>query len=198
MGWFSDALFGERKRIDQSKIDDMMAPTRNLINQQNELAQGMLDPTSDFNRRNQSMMRTQYADAMSQQNQDMQTTAAMRGVSPGQAMQMQRAAGTSQMGQFAGTLGQQQGQMYQQGLGLLGQVTGLEQGMNEQRVNAYMQQVNAHNQRRAGNVGFAKGIAGGLIKGFTGLDILGGGQGGVDQGGTNTTAFQTFLEEQKT
>jgi hypothetical protein len=82
--------------------------------------------------------------------------------------------------------------MYEQGLGLLGQVTGLEKGMNEQRVNAYMQQVNAHNQRRAGNVGFTKGIAGGLIKGFTGLDIMGG-----DQGGTDATSFQNFLEQHR-
>ena len=183
MGWFSDALFGERKRIDQSKIDDMMAPTRNLINQQNELAQGMLDPNSEFSRRNQATMRTQYADAMSQQSQDMQSTAAMRGVSPGQAMQMQRAAGTSQMGQFGGALGQQQGQMYQQGLGLLGQVTGLEKGMNEQRVNTYMQQVNAHNQRRAANVGLATSMAGAAMGGF----------GAIVPGARATTNFQNFL-----
>ena len=183
MGWFSDALFGERQRIDQSKIDDWMAPTRNLINQQNELAQGMLDPTSEFNRRNQSMMRTQYADAMAQQSQDMQSTAAMRGVSPGQAMQMQRAAGTSQMGQFGGALGQQQGQMYQQGLGLLGQVTGLEKGMNEQRVNTYMQQVNAHNQRRAANVGLATSMSGAAMGGF----------GAIVPGAGATTNFQNFL-----
>ena len=186
MGWFSDALFGERKRIDQSKIDDMMAPTRNLINQQNELAQGMLDPNSEFSRRNASVMRTQYADAMAQQSQDMQATAAMRGVSPGQAMQMQKAAGASQMGQLGGALQQQQGQMYQQGLGLLGQVTGLEKGMNEQRVNTYMQQVNAHNQRRAANVGLATSLAGAAMGGFGNI-------GSAASKAAGQTNFQAFL-----
>ena len=49
MGWFSDAIFGKRKRLDQSKIDDYMAPSRNMFNQQMDIAQDMMDPNSTFN-----------------------------------------------------------------------------------------------------------------------------------------------------
>ena len=66
-------------------------------------------------------------------------------------------------------------QMYQNqfgaGLNLYSQMAGEQKGMDEQRANIYMQQINAHNQRRAQNVGFASSLLGGVLGG---LDFGGG------------------------
>ena len=166
MGWFSDALFGKRKRLDQSKLDDYMAPSRAMFAKQTDIAEQMMDPRSQINLQQQALLRQQSMDTMGQQNQDLQATAAMRGVSPGQAMAMQRAQMSSGRGQLGGLMGQMQQSQFGAGLNLYGQMAGQQQGMDEQRANVYMQQINAHNQRRAQNVGFASSLLGGVIGGF--------------------------------
>ena len=171
MGWFSDALFGKRKKLDQSKIDDYMAPSRAMFEKQTNIAEQMMDPRSQLNLQQQALLRQQSMDTMSQQNQDLQATAAMRGVSPGQAMAMQRAQMSSGRGELGGLMSQMYQNQFGAGLNLYSQMAGEQKGMDEQRANIYMQQINAHNQRRAQNVGFASSLLGGVIGG---LDFGGG------------------------
>jgi hypothetical protein len=166
MGWFSDALFGKRKRLDQSKLDDYMSSTRQLIEQQKGIAQQMLDPNSQMQQEQRALMNQQYSDQTAQQNMDLQATAAMRGVSPGQAMQMQRGNMNQSRGQFGGMMADLSMQQQSGGLNLLGQMTGWQEKMDSNRANAYMQQINAHNQRRAGNMSMAGSLLGGVIGGM--------------------------------
>tara|TARA_R100000808_G_scaffold6623_1_gene19535 strand:- start:16756 stop:17367 length:612 start_codon:yes stop_codon:yes gene_type:complete len=176
MGWFSDALFGKRKRLDQSKLDDYMAPTRQLVEQQKDIAQQMLDPNSQMQQEQRALMNQQYSDQVAQQNQDLQATAAMRGVSPGQIAQMQRASMNQSRGQFASSMKDLAMQQQSGGLNLLGQMTGWQEKMDSNRANAYVQQINAHNQRRAGNMSMAGSLLGGVIGGMDFNKLFGGGE----------------------
>jgi hypothetical protein len=68
-----------------------------------------------------------------------------------------------------------QGQQ-QQGLGLMGNMTGMMQGLNENEANAYVQSINAHNARRQSRVGMATSLAGAAMSAFApGVPSPGGG-----------------------
>ena len=163
MGWFSDAIFGKRKRLDQSKIDDYMAPSRNMFNQQMDIAQDMMDPNSTFNINQQQRVRSDYFDAAQSGNQDLLAMAAMRGVSPGQTAQMARTGLASSMGGFGNTLADMTQSNYNQGVSMLGNLYGEQKSMDEQKANTYIQQINAHNQSRNQNQMFAQSTLGGLF-----------------------------------
>ena len=49
MGWLSDKLFGKKKRINQNKINDYMAPYGKMIDEQEDISRQMMDPNSLLN-----------------------------------------------------------------------------------------------------------------------------------------------------
>ena len=55
---------------------------------------------------------------------------------------------------------------YSQGLGLMGNMTQMQQGLNEGQVNAYMGQINASNAARSQNMGMGAQVLGGIMSGF--------------------------------
>lgn len=160
MGWFSDALFGKKKRMDKNKMNDFMAPYTEMLGEQEDIARQMMDPNSAINRQQQMMMRRNQMDLTSVQNQGLLSTAAMGGVSQGQAaMQAGSNFNTSraQMGQqYAGMMQNQFGQ----GLGLLGNVMSGVKGEGERQADMYMQEINAANAARQQNMQMATQLAG--------------------------------------
>ena len=111
MGWFSDSLFGKKKRIDKNKINSWMAPYNQMIDEQESLARDMMNPNSRVNRQQQQLIRSNQMDLVASQNQGLMGAAAMGGVSSGQAA-MQASAnmntGRAQMGQQYGMMLQNQ------------------------------------------------------------------------------------------
>tara|TARA_R100001129_G_C5303495_1_gene243148 strand:+ start:287 stop:1012 length:726 start_codon:yes stop_codon:yes gene_type:complete len=151
MGWFSDALFGKKKRIDQNKINSYMSPYNQLIDEQEDIARQMMNPNSRINRQQQQATRMNQMDLAATQNQGLLSAAAMGGVSSGQAAMQAR----GNMNTTRAQLGQQFSQMnqgqYMSGMGLLQGVTTMRQGEGERLANMHIQEVNAHNEARNAN-----------------------------------------------
>ena len=158
MGWFSDALFGERKRMDPNKINDMMSKYDSMVDEQEKFARDAMDPNSQRNRQLQNQVRQQSFDMTSAQNQGLMSAAAMGNVSQGQlAMQMQSNMSTArnQLGsQMQGLLNSQ----FNTGMSMFGESMASRRAQGERQANMYMQQINAANERRQQNVGIVTGL----------------------------------------
>ena len=158
MGWFSDALFGERKRMDPNKINDMMSKYDSMVDEQEKFARDAMDPNSQRNRQLQNQVRQQSFDMTSAQNQGLMSAAAMGNVSQGQlAMQMQSNMSTArnQLGsQMQGLLNSQ----FNTGMSMFGESMASRRDQGERQANMYMQQINAANERRQQNVGIVTGL----------------------------------------
>ena len=176
MGWLSDKLFGKRKSLDLKKLRSYMQPTQDLVDEQLGYSRDLMDPNSQMNMayKNQllSQAQTQGANVGSQ----VQKIAAQSGVSPAQAMMQARMGMNQALGQQQGNLmGWMQGQQ-QAGLGLMGNMTGMQQGLNENQANAYVQKINAHNAARASRSSQLFGLAGAALGGLSYGPGAGGGK----------------------
>ena len=158
MGWFSDALFGERKRMDPNIINSHMSKYDSMVDEQEKFARDAMDPNSPRNRQLQSQVRQQNFDMASAQNQGLMSAAAMGNVSQGQlAMQQSANMSTSrnQLGsQMQGLLNSQ----FNTGMSMFGDSMASRRDQGERQSNMYMQQVNAANERRQQNVGIVTGL----------------------------------------
>ena len=160
MGWFSDALFGKRKKIDQNKVNSYMDPYNKMLNEQEDIARQMMDPNSQLNRGRQDMLRQNSYDMLGEQNQNLMQNAYMTNVSPAQMMAQQTQMANQQQGQFGGQMqGLLQGQ-FDQGNANLGNVMSMRKGEGERLSNAHIQTVNAHNARRQANMDLTVGLVG--------------------------------------
>ena len=168
MGWLSDKLFGKRKSLDLDKLKDYMAPTQDLVNEQLGISRNMMDPNSLMNIGMRNYMQSQAATQGAQIGSQMEKMAAMTGTSPGQAMMQARMGMSGAMGGIEDDYLQWMQGQQQQGLGLMGSMTGMMQGLNENEANAYVQSINAHNARRQGRVNFAQGLLGSVVSGAAG------------------------------
>tara|TARA_R100001594_G_scaffold13276_1_gene28722 strand:- start:4071 stop:4796 length:726 start_codon:yes stop_codon:yes gene_type:complete len=160
MGWFSDALFGEKKRIDQNKINGFMSPYNQMIDEQEDIAREMMNPNSRLNMQQRQATRMNQMDLAATQNQGLLSAAAMGGVSSGQAAMQARGnmnTARAQMGQQFSQMNQAQ---YTSGLGLLQNVAGMRQGEGERLSNMHIQEVNAHNAARQANMQMVAQMAG--------------------------------------
>ena len=169
MGWLSDKMFGKRKRLDLSHINKLMAPTQGLVTEQLDMSREMMDPNSKMNMRMRNLMAQRSAESGALAAQQMQKMGAQTGMSAGQAAMQQRMA----MNESMGGVNQQwqqglQGQM-DKGMGLFGQMQGEMKSYNQADVNSYMGQINASNQRRAGNMSMGMGLLSSVISGGMGI-----------------------------
>ena len=159
MGWFSDALFGERKRMDPNIINSHMSKYDSMVDEQEKVARDAMDPNSPRNRQMRDQLRAQSFDMTSAQNQGLMSAAAMSNVSPGQAaMQMQSnmSSARNQMGtQMTGLMSSQ----FNTGMGMFGNAMQSRKEQGERGANMYMAQVEAHNQARQSNIDMVAGMA---------------------------------------
>jgi hypothetical protein len=156
-------LFGKRKTIDRGYIDKLMSPTQGLITEQLGIGRQLMDPNSKQNMMMRNLMAQRASETGAQVSQQMQKVGAMTGMSAGQAAMQSRMG----MNQAMGGVNQQWKQGLQdqfgQGLGLMGQMTGMQQQMNEGQVNAYVGEINAANAARTQNMGMFTSLAGAAI-----------------------------------
>lgn len=163
MGWASDALYGERTPLDINKIKNFMKPTQDLVSEQLGLSRGLMDPNSTINLTMKRLMASRAAETGAQQAMNMRRMAAQGGVGSGQAMMNAKQSMNQSMGNVnQNWLSGLQGQ-FTQGLGLMGNMTQMQQGLNEQLANVYVSQVNAANARRASNKASTEGFVQGLF-----------------------------------
>tara|TARA_R100001594_G_scaffold46108_1_gene79108 strand:+ start:4543 stop:5082 length:540 start_codon:yes stop_codon:yes gene_type:complete len=177
MGWLSDKLFGKRKSLDLNKLKGYMQPTQNLLDKTLAGYEGLMDPNSEMNQGMIRHMQQQAQTQGAQIGQQVQKIGAMRNVSPAQAMMQARMAMNNSLGSLQGRELDFLQQQYSQGLGGMMGITQMQQGLNENEANAYVQSINAHNAKRQGRMNFATGLLGTAVSAFTG-GIGGGGGGG--------------------
>ena len=160
MGWGSDKMFGKRKRIDQNKLREIMAPTQNLVTEQLGLSRQLMDPQSAVNMQMRNLMAQRSAESGAQVGLQMSKIGAMRNVSPAQAMMQARMGQNQAMGGVNQRWLEQVQSRFGQGLGLMGDMTGQQQGLNQNTANAYIQSINAANQARQSRMGMTMGLVG--------------------------------------
>ena len=167
MGWLSDKMFGKRKALDTDKLNAYMPPTQNLVNEQLGSYREMMDPNSSMNMQMQNMMQSNASTQGAQIGSQMSKMAAQTGMSPAQAMMHSRMAQKDATSGLNDQYMQYMQRQNQTGLMGMGNMTQMQQGLNENEANAYVQKINAHNAKRAGRVGFATSLMGTAISAAT-------------------------------
>jgi D-ribose pyranose/furanose isomerase RbsD len=161
MGWFSDPLFGERKRISLDKIAEFQKPTQDLIDERLDISEEMRDPNSALNMQMRNLMTQNQAQMQQTTASQMQKQAAMGGMSQGQLMSQMRQSQNEAMGDLNQQFNQGMMGRYNQGLDLMGGVMQQQQSLNENMANAYVQNINAANAARNQNMGITMSVLGG-------------------------------------
>ena len=129
-----------------NRINSYMAPTQNLVNEQLGLSRGLMDPNSDINQTMKRLMAQRAQESGAQAGSQMMRMGAMKNLSPAQTMMQARMAmnsATSGVNQnWLNSLNARMGQ----GLGLMGNMTQMQQGLGENQANAYLANLDAQNQ----------------------------------------------------
>jgi len=149
------------QQLDVNKLRGMQGKTQGLIDEQIGLGRNMMDPNSVINRQMRDMMAQRASETGAQTGSQALKIAAMKGVSPGQAIMQQRMAQNQASGSVNQNWINQLQQRFGQGLGVMGNMTQMQQGMDENLMNAYMANVQAQNQGQAsGGGGAMQGLMG--------------------------------------
>ena len=151
------------KALDINNIRDFQAPSQNLIDEQVGVGRGLMDPQSQINAQLKSMMVQNMMNAGAQAGQQASKLGAQMGVSPGQVLMQQRQAQNQATGSVNNQWLQQLQSRMGQGIGILGNMTQQQQGLDENLANAYVQNTNQYNQQQASQAGMmGEGMAGGM------------------------------------
>ena len=161
MGWFSDPLFGERKRISLDKIREFQKPTQDLIDERLQISQEMRDPDSAMNMQMRNLMVQNQAQMQQNTASQMRKQAAMGGMSSGQMMSQLRQSQNEAMGGLNQQFQQSMMGRYNQGLDLMGGVMQQQQQLGDNLANAYVGNINASNAARNQNMGITMSLLGG-------------------------------------
>ena len=164
MSWLGDKLFGAKSSIDLNQIKQYMAPTQGLVDEQLGLSRQMMDPQSAINMQMRNLMAQRANETGAQTAGSMAKMGAMRNVSPGQAMMQSRMAQNQAMGGVNQHWLQGIQNRFGQGVGLMGDMTGMQQGLNENIANSYIQNINAANASRSQRQGMMMGLMGGGLE----------------------------------
>ena len=166
MGWFSDMMFGKRKKLDIDVMNEKYKAYTDFMGEQEGIARQMMDPRSMLNFSQQNFLRQNQYDFANMQNRQLQKVGAMTGMSPGQTT----ANIMSNMNTMRGDANRQFQEMlfnqYDKGLGLLQGVGQMKLGEANRQGDLYMAQINAHNARRQANMQLgvdAVGMAVGMV-----------------------------------
>lgn len=138
------------EQLDVNKLRGMQGRTQGLVDEQLGIGRNMMDPNSVMNRQMKDLMAQRASETGAQTGSQALKIAAMKGVSPGQAMMQQRMAQNQASGGVNQHWLQQLQGRFGQGLGVMGNMTQVQQGMDENLMNAYMANVNAQNQQGGG------------------------------------------------
>jgi len=135
--------------VNMEQIKGYMAPTRNLVGEQLGLSRQLMDPGSSVN----LSMRNLLSQNAQQQGQNVASNigklSAMRGISPGQASMQMNTATNNAMGGVNNAWRNMMQERYGQGLGIMGNMTNVSKGLDENVANAYVSNINSANQAMA-------------------------------------------------
>ena len=175
MSLFSKATAPKPQTIDTNKIRQFQKPTQDLIQEQLGIGRQLMDPTSALNMQQRNIMEQRAAQTGAQIQRGLAKTGAQMGMSPGQLAMQQRMAQNEAMGgvndQFQELLSGQ----FNRGLGLMGNMTQMQQGMYENLANAYVNRIAQQNQiaqtkyqNQMGSIGMGMNMSGNLMEMFSG------------------------------
>tara|TARA_R100000734_G_scaffold19151_1_gene18653 strand:- start:6201 stop:6755 length:555 start_codon:yes stop_codon:yes gene_type:complete len=167
------ALAPEQQAIKIDKIREFQKPTQSLITEQLGIGRQLMDPTSALNMQQRNIMEQRAAQTGAQIQRGLAKTGAQMNMSPGQLAMQQRIAQNEAMGgvnnQFQDLLTGQ----FTRGLGLMGNMTQMQQGMDENLANAYVNRIAQQNQiaqtkyqNQMGSIGLGMNMSGSLMEMF--------------------------------
>ena len=167
------ALAPEQQAIKIDKIREFQKPTQGLITEQLGIGRQLMDPTSALNMQQRNIMEQRAAQTGAQIQRGLAKTGAQMGMSPGQLAMQQRMAQNEAMGgvndQFQDLLSGQ----FTRGLGLMGNMTGAQQSLDENLANAYVNRIAQQNQiaqtkyqNQMGSIGLGMNMSGNLMEMF--------------------------------
>ena len=151
------------EQIDYDELAKRQLRTQGLVDENLGLARQLQDPQSAVNLQMRNMLSQNAMNQGAQVSGQMQKLGSMTGMSPGQIAMQQR------MGMHQATGGVNQNWMnalqkrFTQGTGIMGQMTGLQQGLDENMGNAYLTNLNMRNQFAQDQ---QQGGLGGLLGGY--------------------------------
>ena len=134
------------EEVDYDELAKRQLKTQGLVDENLGLARQLQDPQSAINMQMRNMLAQNAMNQGAQVSGQMQKLGSMTGMSPGQIAMQQR------MGMHQATGGVNQNWMdalqkrFTQGTGIMGQMTGLQQGLDENMGNAYLSNLNMRNQ----------------------------------------------------
>ena len=158
---------GKPDTLNLDKLKEYQKPTQGLIDEQLGLSRQLMNPSSSMNLNLRRLMSQRAMESGQQAGSQSRKIGAMRNVSPGQLLMNQRIAQNSASGGVNQQWLSQLQNRIGQGLGLMGNMTQVQQGLNENLMNAYGANVTAGNQS-----------GGGLLNSLMMGMAMGGGAGG--------------------
>tara|TARA_R100000458_G_C8205257_1_gene194510 strand:- start:14 stop:583 length:570 start_codon:yes stop_codon:yes gene_type:complete len=169
----SSALSPKPQTISTNKIRQFQKPTQDLIQEQLGIGRELMDPTSAINMRQRNIMQQRAADTGAQISRGLASTAAQTGMSPGQLAMQQRSAQNTAMGDVNKQFQELLTGQFNRGLGLMGNMTGAQQSLDENLANAYVNRIAQENQyaqqqyqNNMGSIGLGMNMTGGLMRMF--------------------------------
>jgi hypothetical protein len=153
--------------LDIDKIRNYLKPTQGLVTEQLGLGRQLQDPNSAVNKAMHDLLvKGGYNNAAVASNQ-MGKLGSMTGMSPGQIAMQQRMSSNENLGGINDKWMEMLQNRFGIGTGIMGQMTGLQQGLDENLANAYVQNTNATNQYNTDRANSTtSGLLGGLALGI--------------------------------
>jgi hypothetical protein len=165
MGWFSDALFGEKKRIDPEIVGGYMEPYDLMVDDLVDEAAQARDPQSLRNRNLLGQLKSGMYDQLATSQQNIGAMGAQTGASAGQTQMNLLANQANARGNFGMQETNFLNQQYNTGMSLFDRAMQARRGQGERMSNMYIQDVNAHNQARQNNMQMVTDLAGTALTG---------------------------------
>lgn len=134
------------EEIDENKIAASQQRTQGLIDENLGLSRQLRDPQSAINMQMRNLLNQNAMNQGSQISNQMQKLGSMTNMSPGQIAMQQRIGMNSAMGGVNQNFLNALQKRFSQGTGIMGQMTGLQQGLDENMGNAYLSNLNMRNQ----------------------------------------------------
>jgi len=134
------------EEIDENKIAASQQRTQGLIDENLGLSRQLRDPQSAINMQMRNLLNQNAMNQGSQISNQMQKLGSMTNMSPGQIAMQQRMGMNSAMGGVNQNFLNALQKRFSQGTGIMGQMTGLQQGLDENMGNAYLSNLNMRNQ----------------------------------------------------
>jgi hypothetical protein len=179
------------QNLDLEKIREFLKPSQELITEQLGLSRQLMDPQSAINETMKNLMRQRATETGAQTGTQALKIAAMRNVSPGQALMSQRFAQNQATGGVNQLWQQAMQGRFGQGLGLMGNMSQMQQGQDENLANAYIGDISGQNMANAMMYNPEQQQSGGLLGSI--MPMMGTGQlQDIWSGGKDI--FQSFMQ----